>query len=53
MDRSLEVELGGRLEVSDKEAERRFGGELDLKSEDARWLWVCLVEGLSLAWLDF
>jgi hypothetical protein len=28
MDRSLEVELGGRLEVSDKEAERRFCDEL-------------------------
>ena len=36
MDQSLEVELGGRLEVWDKEAERRFGGELDLKLEDAR-----------------
>ena len=35
MDRSLEVELGGRLEVSDKEAERRFFDELDFKSEDA------------------
>ena len=35
MDRSLEVELGGRLNVSDKEAERRFFDELDFKSEDA------------------
>ena len=35
MDRSLEVELGGRLEVSVKEAERRFFDELDFKSEDA------------------
>ena len=35
MDRSLEVELGGRLEVSDKEAECRFFDELDFKSEDA------------------
>ena len=35
MDRSLEVELGGMLDVSDKEAERRFFDELDFKSEDA------------------
>ena len=27
--------MGGRLEVSDKEAERRFFDELDFKSEDA------------------
>ena len=35
MDQSLKVELGGRLEVSDKEAECRFFDELDFKSEDA------------------
>ena len=35
MNRSLEVELGCRLEVSDKEAERRFFDELDFKSEDS------------------
>ena len=35
MDWSLEVELGGKLDVSDKEAERRFFDELDFKSEDA------------------
>ena len=29
------MELGGRLNVSDKEAERRFFDELDFKSEDA------------------
>ena len=35
MDRSLEMELGGKLEVSDKEAEHRFFYELHFKSEDA------------------
>ena len=35
MDRSLKVELGGRLEVSDKKAEHRFFDELDFMSEDA------------------
>ena len=35
MDQSLEVELGDRLEVSDKKAECRFFDELDFKSEDA------------------
>ena len=35
MDQSLEVELGGRLEVSDKKVECRFFDELDFKSEEA------------------